>query len=74
MNQVIFLECDMESKLLFLFNLFNDSKYMVEYLLEKNDIYVHLLGLLDIKLFPDSECSDNNFDKKYALYSLFLNG
>jgi hypothetical protein len=46
---------------------------VVEYLLEKNDIYIHLLGLLDIKLFPDNECSDNNFDKKYALYRLFLN-
>ena len=68
-----FIECDMESKLLFLFNLFNDNKYVVEYLLEKNDIYIHLLGLLDIKLFPDNECSDNNFDKKYALYRLFLN-
>jgi hypothetical protein len=69
----IFIECDMESKLLFLFNLINDNKYVVEYLLGKNDIYAHLLGLLDIKLFNDNESSDNNFDKKYALYRLFLN-
>jgi len=40
----IYIECDMESKLLFLFNLFNDNKNVVEYLLGKNDIYVHLLG------------------------------
>lgn len=69
----IFIECDMECKLLFLFNLINDNKYVVEYLLGKNDIYVHLLGLLDIKLFTDNESSDNNFEKKYALYRLFLN-
>ena len=69
----IYIECDMESKLLFLFNLFNDNKNVVEYLLGKNDIYVHLLGLLDIKLFPDNEGSNNNFDRKYALYRLFLN-
>ena len=69
----IFIECDMESKLLFLFNLINDNKYVVEYLLAKNDIYVHILGILDIQLFTDKECSDNNFDKKYGLYRLFLN-
>ena len=69
----IFIECDMESKLLFLFNLISDNKYVVEYLLAKNDIYVHILGILDIQLFTDKECSDNNFDKKYGLYRLFLN-
>ena len=69
----IFIECDMESKLLFLFNLINDNKYVVEYLLGKNDIYVYLLGLLDINLFTEKEYTDNNFDKKYALYRLFLN-
>ena len=64
----------MESKLLFISNLFNDNKYVIKYILEKNDIYTHLLGILNINLFIDNNCHDNqNFDNKYTLYNLYLN-
>ena len=69
----IYTEFDMESKLLLIFNLFNDNKYVVKYILEKRDIYMHLLGLLNINLFKDTSYDNKNFDKKYTLYSLYLN-
>ena len=69
----IYTDYDMESKLLVIFNLFNDNKYVVKYILEKNDIYTHLLGLININLFQDNICDDINYDKKYTLYLLYLN-
>ena len=69
----MYTEYDMESKLLVILNLFNDNKYVVNYILEKNDIYTHLLGLLNINLFMDSNCDNQNYDKKYTLYGLYLN-
>ena len=69
----MYTEYDMESKLLVILNLFNDNKYVVNYILEKNDIYTHLLGLLNIKLFMDNNYDNQNYDKKYTLYGLYLN-
>ena len=69
----IYNECDMESKSLLIFILFNDNKYVVQYILDKHEIYSYLFGLLNINLFIYNTYDDKYFDKKYTLYCLYVN-
>ena len=70
-NNNIYNNIDIESKITFIFMIINDNKYVLEYILEKNDIYGHILGILDINLYEEKYCY-NNFDNKYFIYGLLI--
>ena len=70
-NNNLYNNIDIESKIAFICSIINDNKYVLEYILEKNDIYGHILSILDINLYEEKYC-DNNFDNKYFIYGLLI--
>ena len=69
----LYINIDMESKINFIETIINDNKYVVNYILENNDIYGHILNILNINLYNEEFICDNNFDNKYLVYGLFIN-
>ena len=60
----------MESKISFIINIINSNKYVVKYIIESNEIYVHLLNILNIELYKDID--NESFNNKYFIYCLFI--
>ena len=62
----LYINCNIESRILFITTLIDENIKIAEYILEKNDIYGHILNLLNINLY--NEKMDDNFNNKYNNY------
>ena len=69
----IYTNIDMESKINFIETIIECNKYVLNYILENNHIYGHILNILNINLYNDEFICTNNFNNKYIIYGLFLN-
>ena len=70
-NNNFYNNIDIEAKITFIGNIINDNKYVLEYILENNDLYGYIFTILDIYLYEEKNC-DNNFDNKYYIYGLLI--
>ena len=63
-------DCNIESHMTFIMTLIDENINVVEYILEKNDIYGHILNILNINLYEGKK--DDNFNNKYNNYLLLM--
>ena len=70
-NNNLYNNIDIEAKIAFIGNIINDNKYVLEYILENNNLYGYIFNVLDIYLYEEKYC-DNNFDNKYYIYGLLI--
>ena len=63
-------DCNIESHMTFIMTLIDENINVMEYILEKNDIYGHILNILNINLYEGKK--DDNFNNKYNNYLLLM--
>ena len=68
-------EIDLEAKFGLIFEMINENKKIIKYLVFNGDVYAHMFEILDTNLYNNdtkTENNENNFDNKYNIYSLFI--
>ena len=66
----IYNNIDLDEIIFFINKIINDTK-VLDYIVEKNDIYGHIFNILDKYLY-DEQNFDDNFENKYFMYKLLI--
>ena len=66
---------DIEAKFALIYDLINENKKIIKYLVFNKDVYAHLFSVLDTDLYniDNNDSIDNNLGNKYTIYGFFIN-